>query len=42
MNRSPSIHGISVPKGTPPEINRDPQQGGHDALKDPKLVARLA
>jgi tripartite-type tricarboxylate transporter receptor subunit TctC len=37
-----TFYGISVPKGTPPEIIEILNQAVNDALKDPKLVARLA
>jgi tripartite-type tricarboxylate transporter receptor subunit TctC len=39
---SSTFYGISVPKGTPPEIIEILNQAVNDALKDPKLVARLA
>jgi tripartite-type tricarboxylate transporter receptor subunit TctC len=39
---SSTFYGISVPKGTPPEIIDILNQAVNDALKDPKLVARLA
>jgi tripartite-type tricarboxylate transporter receptor subunit TctC len=37
-----TFYGISVPKGTPPEVIEILNQAVNDALKDPKLVARLA
>src|ERR1700675_1490687 len=39
---SVGFYGISAPKGTPPEIVELPNKGVGEALKDPKLVARLA
>jgi tripartite-type tricarboxylate transporter receptor subunit TctC len=39
---SSTFYGISVPKGTPPEIIEILNKAVNDALKDPKLVARLA
>jgi tripartite-type tricarboxylate transporter receptor subunit TctC len=36
------FYGISVPKGTPPEIIARLNKAVGEALKDPKLVARLA
>ena len=36
------FYGISVPKGTPPEIIGILNKAIGEALKDPKLVARLA
>jgi tripartite-type tricarboxylate transporter receptor subunit TctC len=39
---SSTFYGISVPKGTPPEIIEILNRAVNDALKDPKLVARLA
>ncbi len=39
---SVGFYGISVPKGTPPEIIATLNQAVGEALKDPKLVARLA
>jgi tripartite-type tricarboxylate transporter receptor subunit TctC len=39
---SSTFYGISVPKGTPPEIIEILNQAVNEALKDPKLVARLA
>src|SRR3977135_2795035 len=36
------FYGISAPKGTPPEIIDILNKAGGEALKDPKLVARLA
>lgn len=38
---SVGFYGISVPKGTPPEIIATLNQAVGEALKDPKLVARL-
>jgi tripartite-type tricarboxylate transporter receptor subunit TctC len=39
---SVGFYGISVPKGTPPEIIARLNKAVGEALKDPKLVARLA
>jgi len=39
---SVGFYGISVPKGTPPEIIAILNKAVGEALKDPKLVARLA
>jgi tripartite-type tricarboxylate transporter receptor subunit TctC len=39
---SVGFYGISAPKGTPPEIIAILNKAIDDALKDPKLVARLA
>ncbi len=39
---SVGFYGISAPKGTPPEIVEILNKAVGDALKDPKLVARLA
>ena len=39
---SVGFYGISVPKGTPPEIIAILNKAVGDALNDPKLVARLA
>jgi tripartite-type tricarboxylate transporter receptor subunit TctC len=39
---SVGFHGISVPKGTPPEVIDILNKAVGEALKDPKLVARLA
>src|ERR1700710_1512126 len=39
---SVGFYGISAPKGTPPEIIDLLNKAGGEALKDPKLVARLA
>jgi tripartite-type tricarboxylate transporter receptor subunit TctC len=39
---SVGFYGISAPKGTPPEIVDLLNKAVNDALKDPKLVARLA
>ena len=39
---SVGFYGISVPKGTPPEIIEILNKAVGEALKDPKLVARLA
>ena len=39
---SVGFYGISVPKGTPPEIIATLNKAIGEALKDPKLVARLA
>ena len=39
---SVGFYGISVPKGTPPEIIATLNQAVGEALKDPNLVARLA
>jgi len=39
---SVGFYGISAPKGTPPEIVDTLNKAVGDALKDPKLVARLA
>src|SRR5258708_15173347 len=39
---SVGFYGISAPKGTPPEIVEFLNKAVGDALKDPKLVARLA
>jgi tripartite-type tricarboxylate transporter receptor subunit TctC len=39
---SVGFYGISAPKGTPPEIIEILNKAVADALKDPKLVARLA
>jgi len=39
---SVGFYGISAPKGTPPEIVETLNKAVGDALKDPKLVARLA
>jgi tripartite-type tricarboxylate transporter receptor subunit TctC len=39
---SVGFYGISVPKGTPPEIIATLNKAVGEALKDPKLVARLA
>jgi tripartite-type tricarboxylate transporter receptor subunit TctC len=39
---SVGFYGISAPKGTPPEIIDTLNKAVGDALKDPKLVARLA
>jgi tripartite-type tricarboxylate transporter receptor subunit TctC len=39
---SVGFYGISAPKGTPPEIADILNKAVGDALKDPKLVARLA
>ena len=36
------FYGISVPKGTPPDIIAILNKAVGDALQDPKLVARLA
>ena len=36
------FYGISAPKGTPPEIVATLNKAVNDALKDPKLVAKLA
>jgi tripartite-type tricarboxylate transporter receptor subunit TctC len=36
------FYGISAPKGTPPEIVDILNKAVNDALKDPKLIARLA
>ena len=36
------FYGISAPKGTPPEIIDALNKAVNEALKDPKLVARLA
>jgi tripartite-type tricarboxylate transporter receptor subunit TctC len=39
---SVGFYGISAPKGTPPEIVETLNKAVNEALKDPKLVARLA
>jgi len=39
---SVGFYGISAPKGTPPEIVATLNKAVGEALKDPKLVARLA
>jgi tripartite-type tricarboxylate transporter receptor subunit TctC len=39
---SVGFYGISAPKGTPPEIVEILNKAVNEALKDPKLVARLA
>jgi tripartite-type tricarboxylate transporter receptor subunit TctC len=39
---SVGFYGISVPKGTPPDIIASLNKAVGEALKDPKLVARLA
>jgi tripartite-type tricarboxylate transporter receptor subunit TctC len=39
---SSTFYGISVPKGTPPDIIEILNRAVNDALKDPRLVARLA
>lgn len=39
---SVGFYGISAPKGTPPEVVEILNKAVGDALKDPKLVARLA
>jgi len=39
---SVGFYGISAPKGTPPEIVEVLNKAVGEALKDPKLVARLA
>src|SRR5580765_4334572 len=39
---SVGFYGISAPKGTPPEIVAKLNQAVGEALKDPKLAARLA
>ncbi|MFL6813972.1 MAG: Bug family tripartite tricarboxylate transporter substrate binding protein [Bradyrhizobium sp.] len=39
---SVGFYGISAPKGTPPEVIATLNQAVGEALKDPKLVARLA
>src|SRR6202011_6397407 len=39
---SVGFYGISAPKGTPPEIIEILNKAVDEALKDPKLVARLA
>src|SRR5204863_4873745 len=39
---SVGFYGISAPKGTPPEIVAKLNQAVGEALKDPKLTARLA
>jgi tripartite-type tricarboxylate transporter receptor subunit TctC len=39
---SVGFYGISAPKGTPPEIIEILNKAVNEALKDPKLVARLA
>src|ERR1700753_1959366 len=39
---SVGFYGISAPKGTPPEIVDTLNKAVNEALKDPKLVARLA
>jgi tripartite-type tricarboxylate transporter receptor subunit TctC len=39
---SVGFYGISAPKGTPPEIVEVLNKAVNEALKDPKLVARLA
>src|ERR1700748_2595934 len=39
---SVGFYGISAPKGTPPDIVDTLNKAGAEALKDPKLVARLA
>src|SRR3979409_2750988 len=39
---SVGFYGISAPKGTPPEIIETLNKAVGEALKDPKLVARLA
>ena len=36
------FYGMSVPKGTPPEIVDTLNKGVNDVLKDPKLIARFA
>src|SRR6201986_5578072 len=36
------FYGMSVPKGTPPEIVTTLNKAINDVLKDPKLAARLA
>ena len=38
---SVGFYGISAPKGTPPEIVATLSKAVNEALKDPKLVARL-
>ncbi len=39
---SVGFYGISAPKGTPPEVVETLNKAVNEALKDPKLVARLA
>lgn len=39
---SVGFYGISAPKGTPPEVVEILNRAVGEALKDPKLVARLA
>jgi tripartite-type tricarboxylate transporter receptor subunit TctC len=39
---SVGFYGISAPKGTPPEVIETLNKAVNEALKDPKLVARLA
>ena len=41
-SKSVGFYGISAPKGTPPEIIEILNKAVGEALKDPKLVARLA
>jgi tripartite-type tricarboxylate transporter receptor subunit TctC len=36
------FYGMSAPRGTPPEIVEALNKAVNEALKDPKLVARLA
>ena len=39
---SVGFYGISAPKGTPPEVIETLNKAVGEALKDPKLVAKLA